>query len=347
MVSIYDIDGIEVLRCQHAVQPHRMKLFLNALFKHALEPDAALAMLPEEARDGFASKVEFQSLKLAERHDSEIDGASKLIFQTADNHLIESVILRPKTGRTSLCISSQVGCACYCSFCATGKMGFTRNLTAAEILDQVVQASRLVKPEGRLIRNVVFMGMGEPLLNLDHLFHALEILRTVAYFNYAGSQLMVSTVGIPHAMVRFVEHCPDVQLALSLHSARQDVRERLMPQARKYSLDQLRDSLLEASRYGKVMIEYLMLAGVNDGVEDLQALENYLQDIPVHINIIPFNEYAGCNLRGTARPEREAFANRLKAAGFDTTLRYSLGADIAAACGQLVQHKRGLGDGLG
>lgn len=347
MVSIYDIDGIEALRRRHAIQPHRMKLFLNALFKNALGRDEALAMLPEEVRDDVAHQVEFQTLELAERHDSEIDGASKLIFQTSDNHLIESVILRPKTGRTSLCISSQVGCACYCSFCATGKMGFTRNLTVTEILDQVVQASRLVKTEGRSIRNVVFMGMGEPLLNLDHLFHSLEIMRAIPYFNYSGSRLMVSTVGIPHAMVRFVEQFPDVQLALSLHSARQDVRERLMPQARKYSLDQLRESLLEASRHGKVMIEYLMLAGVNDGDEDFHALENYLRDIPVHINIIPFNEYAGCNLRGTARPEREAFANRLKAAGFDTTLRYSFGADIAAACGQLVQHKRGLGDGLG
>lgn len=347
MISIYDTDEVEKIRSLNAVQPHSMKQFRNALFKNGLDRDAALATLPESARTDFSNRIDFQSLELAEHHDSKIDGATKLIFKTLDNHLIESVILRPKTGRTSLCISSQVGCACYCSFCATGKMGFTRNLTSEEMLDQVAQASRLVKPEGRSIRNVVFMGMGEPLLNLAHLFQTLEILRAVPYFNYAGSRLMVSTVGIPQTMVRFVEKFPDVQLALSLHSARQEVRERLMPQARKYSLEQLRESLLEASRHGKVMIEYLMLAGVNDGEEDFQSLENYLRDIPVHINIIPFNEYAGCNLRGTAQPERKAFADRLKAAGFDTTLRYSLGSDIAAACGQLVQHKRGLGNGIG
>ncbi len=339
MISIYDTDALEELRRRNAVQPHRMKLFRTALFKKGMGWDEAVATLPEGARADFSSHVEFEVLELAERHDSEIDGASKLIFKTTDEHLIESVILRPATGRTSLCISSQVGCACDCSFCATGKMGFTRNLTTDEILDQVTQAGRIVKPEGRSIRNVVFMGMGEPLLNLGNLFPALEFLRATPFFNYAGSRLMVSTVGIPPAMVRFTEQFSDVQLALSLHSARQEVRERLMPQARTYSLNMLRESLLDASRNGKVMIEYLMLAGVNDGEADLCALEDYLCDIPVHINIIPFNEYAGCNLQGTPEAERRAFADRLKAAGYDTTLRYSLGADISAACGQLVQHR--------
>ncbi len=340
MVSIYDTDAIEALRIRNAVQPHRIKLFRNALFKNSLGRDGALAELPEDARGEFSRNIDFQMLEFTERQDSELDGASKLVFKTTDGHLIESVVLRPATGRTSLCISSQVGCACSCSFCATGKMGFMRNLTADEILDQVTQASRIVKPEGRSIRNVVFMGMGEPLLNLNPLFHSLEFLCAVPFFNYAGSRLMVSTVGIPHAMERFSEKYPDVQLALSLHSARQEVREKLMPQARKYTLDMLRESLLETSRNGKVMIEYLMLAGVNDGDDDFQALVNYLCDIPAHINIIPFNEYAGCNLRGTPQVERKAFADRLKAAGFDTTLRYSLGADIAAACGQLVQQKK-------
>lgn len=342
MVSIYDTESIEALRIRNAVQPHRLKLFRNALFKNAQDWKEALETLPEDVRSDFSNTLQFESLTLVERNDSKIDGASKLIFKTPDGHLIESVILRPETGRTTLCISSQVGCACYCSFCATGKMGFTRNLTTAEILDQVTQASRLVKPEDRKVRNVVFMGMGEPLLNLDPLFQSLEFLRAAPFFNYAGSRLMVSTVGIPHAMERFSEKFPDVQLALSLHSARQDVREKLMPQARKYTLDMLRESILSSSRNGKVMIEYLMLDGVNDSKEDAQALTDYLRDIPVHINIIPFNEYVGCNLQGTPEAERNVFANQLKSAGFDTTLRYSLGSDIAAACGQLVQHKKGL-----
>ena len=340
MVTIYDTTELEALRSRNAVQPHRMKRFRNALFKHARGWEEALSVLPENARDDFSQNVVFEQLVLEERHDSAIDGASKLIFRTADDHLIESVVLRPQTGRTSICISSQVGCACYCSFCATGKMGFTRNLTIAEMLDQVAQANRMVEPEGRSIRNVVFMGMGEPLLNLENVFSAVECLKDASFFNLSGARITVSTVGIPHAMERFAERFPDVQLALSLHTARQDIRERLMPQARKYPLDMLRDALVKASRSGRVMIEYLMLEGVNDSDEDARALEAYLAGIPVHINIIPFNEYAGSNLRGTPQPGRKRFADHLKAAGFDTTLRYSLGSDIAAACGQLVQHKR-------
>ncbi len=340
MATIYDTDTIEEIRSRLGVQPHRMKLFRNALFKHADAWDAALAALPQEARVDFSRSIEFECLDMIERHESEVDGASKLIFQTPDKHLVESVVLRPKTGRTSICISAQVGCACYCSFCATGKMGFARNLSAAEILDQVTQANRMVKPEGRSIRNVVFMGMGEPLLNLENVFEAVAFLKAAPFFNLSGSRITVSTVGIPHAMAQFTETFPDVNLALSLHSARQNVREKLMPQAKTYPLEPLRETLVDASRNGKVMIEYLMLAGVNDGEEDLQALEAYLKGIPVHINIIPFNEFVGSNLRGTPQPERQRFAARLKQAGFDTTLRYSLGSDIAAACGQLVQHKR-------
>jgi 23S rRNA (adenine2503-C2)-methyltransferase len=199
MVSIYDTSEIETLRNRNAVQPHRMKQFRNALFKHARGWAEALAELPETARDDFSKNVVFEQLVLEERHDSAIDGASKLIFRTADGHLIESVVLRPQTGRTSICISSQVGCACYCSFCATGKMGFARNLTAAEMLDQVAQANRMVGPEGRSIRNVVFMGMGEPLLNLDHVYSAVEFLKAPAFFNLSGARITVSTVGIPPA----------------------------------------------------------------------------------------------------------------------------------------------------
>jgi 23S rRNA (adenine2503-C2)-methyltransferase len=338
---MYDKEGMEELRSRSALQPHRMKLFRNALFKRAMEWDEALATLPDDSvRKTFSDHVRIEELELADRQDSSIDGASKLAFRTFDGYLIESVILRPATGRTSLCISSQVGCACYCSFCATGKMGFTRNLVAGEILDQIRQAAGLVKGEGRSIRNVVFMGMGEPLLNPDGVLDALDFLRAPEFFNLSGSKLLVSTVGIPDAIEDFSERCPDVQLALSLHSARQDVREKLMPQAKRYPLDVLRHSLSKAAANGKIMIEYLMLKGINDGDTDFAALVEYLSGLPVHINLIPFNEYPGSNLAGTPRSERESFAARLKRAGFETTLRYSMGTDIAAACGQLVKHKR-------
>ena len=340
MHTIYDLSEVEKLRSQNAVQPHAMKQFKNALFKKAESREAALRLLPEKARSGFRTNLHFEPLELAERHDSAIDGASKLIFKTADNHLIESVILRPKTGRTSLCISSQIGCACRCQFCATGQMGFIRNLTVAEIVDQVTQAARLVKPEGRTIRNVVFMGMGEPLLNQEQVSSAVEFLTEVTLFNLSPARITVSTVGIPAAMESFSARFPEVQLALSLHSARQEVREKLIPQARKYPLEILQQTLRNISHHGKVMIEYLMLEGLSDTDADLQALMTFLEGIPAHINLIPYNTCAGSELKGTSQPERERFGAQLKSAGFDTTLRYSLGADIEAACGQLVKHKR-------
>ena len=338
MFAIYDTENIEELRRRNAIQPHRIKQFRNALFKHAADWEESLSHLPENSRSEFERSIKFQCLDLIECHDSKIDGASKLVFRTYDGHLLESVILRPDTGRTALCISSQVGCACHCTFCATGKMGFSRHLSRDEILDQVLQAARLIKGEGRAIRNVVFMGMGEPLLNPVNVSQALHVLKDPAFFNYPGSYLRVSTVGIPQTFVHFAERHPDLRMALSLHSARQEVRQALMPLSGNYTLETLRSALISVAEHGKVMVEYLMLAGVNDGSEDLQALINYLSGINVHINIIPFNEYEGCELKGSSLSKRKAFTDGLKAAGFDTTLRYSMGADIAAACGQLAQN---------
>jgi len=340
MVLIHDQSGIEGLRKRAALQPHGLKRFRNAFLKKGLSCESALAVLPEDARALFEREVCFHSLKLSHRQDSKVDGATKLGFLSEDGHMVESVILRVQSGRTSLCISSQVGCACACGFCATGQMGLTRNLTYAEILDQVVQANQLLREEGRSVRNVVFMGMGEPFMNQEHLFRALEILTDPLSFDYAGSRLMVSTVGIPDVMLRCAREFPEVRQALSLHSARQDVRETLIPLAKKYHLDLLREALLAAGADGELMVEYLMLAGINDREEDLLALESYLRDCSVHINIVPYNAFDGCAWQGTAPAAREAFANRLKAAGFKVTQRYSLGADIAAACGQLASLHR-------
>jgi 23S rRNA (adenine2503-C2)-methyltransferase len=340
MVSIYDTQGMEKLRSQVALQPDRMRHFLNAFFKKGASLQETLARLPESARVLFEKEVAFQSLVLVDRQDSSLDGSTKLVFQTEDGALVESVLMRPETGRVSLCISSQVGCACGCCFCATGKMGFARNLSVEEILDQVAQANRLIAAEeGRLVRNVVFMGMGEPLLNIENLFGALEILSAVPLFNYSPTRLMISTVGIPEKMITFSARFPRVRLALSLHSARPSVREALMPFAQRYPLDQLAPVLKTLSESGKIMVEYLMLKGVNDQLEDLEALMHYLKGLRVHINLIPFNAFPGCSLEGTSREDRKAFATKLKKQGFETTLRHSFGTDIAAACGQLAQRK--------
>lgn len=316
MSSVYTIQTLE----KRIRDPHQRKAFCNSFFKKALPP----AECPEPA-------LEFSpSLNLIERYDSQRDGATKLVFQTLDGNRVETVILRIATGRTSLCISSQAGCAAGCRFCATAKLGLIRNLTAEELLDQVLLAKRLLRKEGRTLRNVVVMGMGEPLRNEETLFQGLDILRDPLFFNLSENHLLVSTVGIPDAIRRFTEHFPKIQLALSLHSARQSVREQIMPVAKAYPLETLKQALPE-----KLMIEVLLLKGVNDGPEDLAALIDFLSGTQAHINLIQFNPHPGTEFEPVSTEAREAFGHALRQAGFKTTLRYSLGDDIAAACGQL------------
>lgn len=330
MNSIYDIQTLETL----IRDPYQRRKFLNAYCKKALPLEACQEVAPDfflglEKWKGAG----FASLDCLERHDSKTDGATKLILRcVSDGAKVEAVILRIASGRTSLCISSQVGCAANCGFCATGKLGFIRNLTSDEMLDQVLLAKRILREEGRALRNVVVMGMGEPLHNEKNLFQCLEILRDPRYFNLSENHLMVSTVGVPDAMVRFSERFPNIQLALSLHSARQEVREKLMPVAKVQTLEKLKSTL---PRIGRSMIEYLMLKGVNDGPEDLAALIDFLRGTEVHINLIQFNAHPGAQYQPVTTEERKAFGDALKAADFKVTLRYSLGDDIAAACGQL------------
>ena len=306
---------------------HRRKLFCNAFFKKALPLEVCLEKAPE-----LAGKLDFQTLEIVERHDSQRDGATKLVFRTGDDRRIEEVILRIASGRTSLCISSQVGCAADCQFCATGKLGFIRNLNAAEMLDQVLLAKRLLREEGRTLRNVVVMGMGEPLRNEENLFQCLEILRDPRFFNLSDNHLLVSTVGIPDSMTRFAERFPKIRLALSLHSARQEIRERIMPVAKIQTLEKLKAVLPDIREF---MVEVLLLKGVNDGPEDLAALIDFLRGTKAHINLIQFNEHPGSQFEPVTKEARKAFGDELKRAGFKVTLRYSLGDDIAAACGQL------------
>jgi 23S rRNA (adenine2503-C2)-methyltransferase len=256
--------------------------------------------------------------------------------------LLETVILRVASGRTSLCISTQVGCAAKCKFCATGQMGIARNLTRDEILDQVAQANQLVRGENRRVRNLVFMGMGEPLHNETELHAALDVLCDQQGFNYHRGRVLISTVGIPAAMIRLVQRYPEVRLALSLHSARSPVREQLMPLAAHHTLDRLRAALVEIGRIYRLplMIEYLLLKDLTDTDDDVAALLGFLRGLDVHLNLIPFNAIEGAeHLQPSDERRTQVFSAALKAAGMRVTTRYSLGSDIAAACGQLVRRE--------
>lgn len=335
MLSVYDLDAVTAFCRKNGIHDHALKRFYIAFLKKGRPLDDCLQALPEPGRSVFASHVKFHQLTLAEKYDSGIDGATKLVFKTHEGFRLETVILRITSGRTSLCISSQVGCAAACAFCATGKMGLMRNLTTHEILDQVILAMRILREEGRALRNVVFMGMGEPFHNEKAVYEALEVLRDAKGCYFAERHLLVSTVGMAAAMVRFVERFPDIRIALSLHSARQDVRRELMPSGKSQSLERLRAIFPIVGKHGNFMVEYLMLKGVNDGPEDLAALIDLLRGVNVHINLIQFNPHPGAEFEPVTKQAREAFGAALRKQGFKVTLRYSLGNDIAAACGQL------------
>ena len=314
----------------------------TTFFKKSRGTDDALDDLPAGIRDEFARRVQFHPLTIDSRHDSKLDGATKLVFRTAAGYLVESVVLRNATGRVSLCISSQVGCAANCDFCATGKMGIAHDLSPSEILDQVVHAGELLAAENRRVRNIVLMGMGEPFHNEQNVYDAVTALLDPQLFHHPPGRILISTVGIPDAMIRCARRFPEVNLALSLHSVQQSVRAQIIPLAHRFPLEQLRGALVAINRIQNrpVMIEYLMLADLNDSEDDAAKLANWLVGLNVHVNLIPFNPIDGApHLVGTAREGRDQFATILKAAGYTTTIRYSLGADIAAACGQLVRRE--------
>ena len=334
--NIYDVEQTEAVRRTLRLDPQIIRTFRTAAFKRFENDDYLLQNFSQ------LQQTSNPCLEIAQRLDSEVDGATKLLLRTRSGKLIESVILRITTGRTTLCVSSQVGCAAACEFCATGKMGMAQSLTTQEILEQIRLVGQILSKEETRLRNIVFMGMGEPFHNEENLCEAIDCLTSPKFFNVSPTRLLVSTVGIPAAMVRFAKRFPAVNLALSLHSVRTEVRERIIPLAKKYPLNELRSAIQEANDVQEkpVMIEYLMLAGLNDSLEDAELLVEWLAELDVHVNLIPYNSIDDApQLVASPQSTIQDFATRLKDAGQVTTVRYSLGADIAAACGQLVRRE--------
>lgn len=336
MPSIYDQTGMERLRRTNRIDPQAIRRFRTQLLKHFQTDEESLESFPAP------DELQLHSLAIEQRFDSQRDGASKLLLRTANGKLIEAVILRIETGRTTLCVSSQVGCAAACEFCATGHMGIAQSLSADEILDQVLLAGQLLRSESRKVRNIVFMGMGEPFHNCDQVLLALQRLTSVELFHHPASRILVSSVGIVDGMLRCAEQFPMVNQALSLHSVQQEVRERIIPLAKRFPLPDLQATIQELNRLQPrpVMLEYLMLAGINDSRDDARLLAEWCTQLNVHLNLIPYNEIDDApQLRGSSPDKIAEFSAILKGQGLKATTRYSLGADIAAACGQLVRRR--------
>ena len=304
------------------------------LYVRGVDEFEAMTDLGQELRERLAGAFETRSLEI-ESVQASVDGTVKAALRTRDGAVVESVLI-PEEQRTTLCISTQVGCPLACSFCATGAMGFTRNLRTGEIVDQVCQMRRLLPP-GRRITNVVFMGMGEPLLNLPAVVEAARLLLHPKAFAMAPRRVTVSTVGIPGRIERLLREVP-VNLAVSLHATTDEVRDQLVPLNRRFPLQRLLDTLraLESlTRRRPVFFEYTLVAGVNDAVEDARRLAPLLRGIPAKLNVIPMNPHADSSLGPPDAGTVDRFVAAVAESGLRVTLRRSRGQDIDAACGQL------------
>jgi 23S rRNA (adenine2503-C2)-methyltransferase len=289
---------------------------------------AAMTNLPRELRDELEATVAFSTLTVETQRESR-DGTVKTLFRTADGHPVEAVLMRYRDGRRTLCLSSQSGCPLTCTFCATGQMAFGRNLTASEILDQALHFRR-IEP----VDHAVFMGMGEPMLNLDEVLAAARRLPDVGITH---RRTTISTVGWLPGLKRFVDEVDQpIRLALSLHAADDKLRSKIMPVNEKYPV---RDVLAECRRHyvatnRRVFIEYVMLDGVNDSPEQARELARLLgSDGGFKVNLIPYNPTGMYD--GSSRARIAAFKAELDRAHVPATVRLTRGRDIEAACGQL------------
>lgn len=343
--TLFDLDAVERFRVRHRLDPQRIGKMLYARYQSHLPTEEVLQRLGPEAAAAAEQQFCLSPLRVERRQESAIDPSVKLLMATADGEKIETVLLRSGPSRTAVCVSTQVGCQAGCPFCATARMGLKRNLRRDEILEQILEAARITRCDQRRLRNIVFMGMGEPLHNEDELYAAIDFLTHPKTFNIPQRRISVSTVGVPEGMRRLIERFPGIQMALSLHSARPELRSKLVPWSRRYAWDEVREALRYVAdtpkthrHQGPVMIEHIMIDGVNDSDADADALAEYLAGMYVMINLIPYNATPFVpQWKPTPRERRGEFAMRLRNAGIFTTIRYSMGSDVQAACGQLVQ----------
>jgi 23S rRNA (adenine2503-C2)-methyltransferase len=326
-----DLDALSALLAASAEPAYRAEQVWDWAARGAGGYDE-MTNVPARLRAELARAVPFSTLTVeAERRSS--DGTVKVLFRTADQHPVEAVLMRYRDGRRSVCLSSQSGCPLTCSFCATGAMAFGRNLSASEILDQALHFRRIDS-----IDHAVFMGMGEPMLNLDAVLAAARRLPTLGVTH---RRTTISTVGWLPGLRRFVNEVEEpIRLALSLHAADDSLRSHLMPVNDRYPLA---DVLQECRRYfalrhRKVFVEYVMLAGVNDRPQHAQALAKRLDRTTFKVNLIPYNPTG--RFDGSSRDSIAAFKAVLDAARLPATVRLTRGRDIEAACGQLATAPR-------
>ena len=316
----------------------------QGLYRDAADSLEVLPALPPSVRERLVAAAALPTPQCIGRLESTDGQARKDLLRLADGALIEVVLLRYRQ-RSSGCISTQVGCGCGCRFCATGQMGFVRQLSAGEIVAQVMHLRRTLRAEGRDLDNFVLMGMGEPLLNYETTLAAVRRLVDQRGWSFPQRRITLSTVGIPAGIERLAGDGLALKLAVSLHGATDPIRQELVPIARRYLLDELFAALrtYTARTRQRVMLEWLLVDGLTDTPAQAEALVGRLAGLPAHVNLIRLNPTPGFEGRPASPEAVEAFTAALERAGVPHTMRQRRGAAIAAGCGQLAAPARSAG----
>jgi 23S rRNA (adenine2503-C2)-methyltransferase len=319
-----------------ACESYRGRQIFRWLHKKKVFDLDGMTDLPKDLRQTLADKAVLAQLTPADRaHSKQAHGTHKTLFRLADGEAVESVlILHPR--HTTLCLSTQVGCAVKCAFCATGLSGYTRNLSAGEIIEQALHILAETDLEGKT-PNIVFMGMGEPFRNYDATMRSIRMLMSKDGLHIGARKITVSTVGEVPGIKRFADEGLQVRLSVSLHAATDALRSELVPLNRKYPLDKLRGAIEQyTAKTGRMItFEWTLLAGVNDTEEQADALIEIARDHSAKVNLIPYNPVDGPPYHAPTTRACKAFLQRIEKGGVRATLRLERGQDISAACGQL------------
>lgn len=338
MTSIYDLDqdALKAVLAAWGEPPYRAAQIWHGLYKELRRSWEEFSNLPKALRERLAGEFELSTVRPAAHVDSRDNRTRKTAFALQDGRQIETVLMRYDR-RQTLCISSQAGCAMGCVFCATGQMGFKRHLTAAEIIAQVMFYAAALASEGNQLTNIVVMGMGEPLHNYENTMTALDRLSDPNGFSFGARRITLSTVGLVPAIRRFADERRQVNLAVSLHAADDELRGSILPVNRKYPVEEV----LDACRYyvtathRRISFEWALIAGINDTPEQAKHLAGRLRGLLCHVNAIPLNPTDGYKGQPTSRESAAEFKATLEANGIPCTIRLRRGVEIAAGCGQL------------
>ncbi|HET9418471.1 MAG TPA: 23S rRNA (adenine(2503)-C(2))-methyltransferase RlmN [Chthoniobacterales bacterium] len=335
--------GIEELQqrlCASGEPAYRVGQIADWLYKKRAQSFQEMTDLPRNLRERLEREFGFARIEIVRVLGSS-DTTRKFLFQLADGNLIESVLIPASPAlygthadRRTICLSTQVGCAYGCKFCASGLEGFSRNLRANEIVDQIIAVERATAEK---IDNIVFMGMGEPLANLENVMRAIRIMNAPWGLGIGARHITVSTSGLVPQIRKLAEEPLQIRLAISLHGATDEVRNQIMPINRRYNIDMLLAAChyYAARKKQRLTFEYILIAGINDALEQARLLVQHARRVSAKVNLIPYNTVVGLSWSRPSRAWQEKFLSILRSAGVAATLRREKGHDIEAACGQL------------